>query len=113
MTTETENATLPTLGQFIDWLAARPGQVVPLAFDIHSDRGDYAQVAITPGSATTDGLADYLRSKVGDTMHGWKGGAYSIREDCAVFVANHGVMGPRLGLMDDRVILVGDGWDVR
>lgn len=115
MSTETtaENVTLPTLGQLIDWLTTRPGQTVPLALDIHSDRGDYAQVAITPGASTAGDLAHYLADKVGDTMHGWKGGEYTIREDCAVFVANHGDMGPRLGLLSDRVILVGDGWDVR
>ena len=115
MNIENLNAPTPDLGEFIDWLEERePDTLIPLDRDIFSDRGDYAQVAIAPGESKARDLAKYLKSMLGKTMHGYKGGEYAIHIGCSVFVApDSGTMGPRLGLRDGQVVTVGDGWNVR
>jgi len=105
---------LPTLGEFIHWLEEQdPSLLIPLEAEVHSDRGDYEQVAIPPGSSKAGDLRSYLQGRLGDTMYGWKGGDFTISAWCHVFVAHFGDMGPRLGILDNEVVTVGDGWDVR
>ena len=109
-----EHVQTPDLGQFIEWLERQGADAtVALDLDLHSDRGDYAQVAISPGESRASELAEHLRGRLDTRMYGWKGGDYTVGLGCAVFVANWGDMGPRLGVLGDQVVLVGDGWDVR
>src|SRR5690606_569064 len=101
-----------TLGGLIEHLRALPpGTNVPLGLDVDSYRGYYEHVYVVEGEVRAAVLADYLSERLGDTMMGYKGGEFTIREDCDVFVAQYGCTGPRLALDDVGLVKVQDRWD--
>src|SRR4051812_47710015 len=92
-----------TLGELIAELENLPGKAV-IEFDfggavptrVDSYRGYYDQLALgydgTYGASlptVADLLAD-LKSAVGKTFQGWKGGDYTMTEATYIFVANPG-----------------------
>jgi hypothetical protein len=77
------------LGQLIDTLSEIEnlpiywwGTATPVALDHFSYRGRYEDLALTweenGNTVTTHQLRDYLKSIVGHTMRGYKGGNYEI-----------------------------------
>lgn len=86
-----------TLGEIIKELSkARPDQNVYYDFadmapklKLDSYRGDYSETYLgyQEETMTVGELLTYLKSMVGETMIGYKGGEYTIREDKDVFVA--------------------------
>ena len=87
-----------TLGEIIKELSkARPDQNVYYDFadmapklELNSYRGDYSETYLgyQEDPITVGELLTYLESRVGETMCGYKGGEYTIREDKDVWVAN-------------------------
>lgn len=93
-----------TLGQLIDELEGVSDKTKGIRFDfcslvpigLDSYRGYYEDLAIgwSPDTAPTVGLLlEYLKAKLGSTVHGWKGGKYTVSRDQLLFVANPGETG--------------------
>lgn len=104
-----------TVGQLIDVLdgMAPDAPILELSADADSYRGYYQHVSIEPGQGTTaKDLRDYLRTRLGTHMEGWKGGDFTFKEDCYVFVAPQGSTGPSLaGFTDEgEPITFDQGW---
>jgi hypothetical protein len=84
-----------------------------LSREVGSYRGFYDHVAIEPGEGVTAGeLAAELRAKIGTAMHSYKGGEYTFKGDCYVFVAPWGDCGPSLGGFTDEgePVVFEQGW---
>lgn len=86
------------VGTLIEHLGDLPRERVIDGLDSDADsyRGYYNHVAIAPGRTTVGALLDELKSNVGTTMTGYKGGEYAFAEGCYVFVAPWGDCGPML-----------------
>jgi len=113
---EREHRTQMTVGQLIDALAqenqAWPVRIerdddYPRAAGIGSYRGYYEQLAI---GSTKDGgnalcvgeLLAKLRAQVGNTVTGYKGGAFRISLETPVWAAEYGECGPMVVGIDLR-----------
>jgi hypothetical protein len=107
-----------TMQQFAEALEAMPPDEIPY-FDfchqrptkLDSYRGYYEDVALGwsdgPRAPTCGELAASVRSRIGQTQEGYKGGAFYVRPDTAVWVANHGATG------DTAIVGVkNEGWAV-
>lgn len=75
------------------------GSAIPTTLD--SWRGDYSHLALGYELTGYDGEGDYdnctvesllnhLKSSIGETFHGWKGGEYVANADKEVWIANSG-----------------------
>ncbi len=99
------------LGGLIDFLETlEPDTEIPLGLHIDSYRGYYDHVYIEEGQSTARDLAAYLNSQCGEVMYGYKGGDFTIRTNCLVFVASYGDTGPLLGLLDGELITIEEVW---
>lgn len=87
-----------TIKDLIHALAAmEPDAPISLSTNIDSYRGRYKHVAIDPDGTTTAGeLREALLEMQGTTMTGYKGGDFPVTEDCLVFLAGWGDLGPML-----------------
>lgn len=96
-----------TVGMLIDHLQTLdPSQPIELAAKADSYRGYYNHVAVAPGSSTAGKLLAHLKSKLGSTMTGYKGGDFTFHDGCQVFVADYGDCGPLLALMDGELVTI-------
>lgn len=85
------------LGEVIQRLSKESGDLV-LPYGIehpHSYRGYYERLAfeLDREPSTVDDWLALLRSCVGRTFQGWKGGDFTMGEDSLVYVANEGSTG--------------------
>ena len=109
-----------TLGQLLDTLE-RKDETLDITFDFvhfrptgkgHSYRGYYEDFALayeSGGECCIGTLVRYLKSVLGETLTGYKGGEYTMSDDTVVWVANHNESGGTaiVDVVDDewRVIL--------
>jgi hypothetical protein len=90
-----------TLGELINALRALPAgaRVNGLDPDIHSYRGYYERNAVTPAwdfETDAHGLADTYAKQIGEPIHGWNGGDYSISDSELIYLASPGDTGPAI-----------------
>lgn len=84
------------LGDIIDAFAKLdPDTILPIGLhEPHSFRGDYMDLAFEPCTdAKVADILDVLRSAVGETFQGYKGGDYSMDRYSQVWVAPYGSSG--------------------
>ena len=90
-----------TLDELIEALEAEPADKVMKVglTEPHSWRGDYIEVAFEPSPPMTVGeVLPIVKSAVGTTYQGWKGGDYTMKEYTAVHLDYQGEsMGGLLG----------------
>lgn len=97
-----------TLGELIACLDERDwNKPVPFGFSTpHSYRGYYDQVAFEPCRDTTVGkMLLAVRSALGSTFIGWKGGEFTMDEHTECWLADIGERGEMLGLTLLKFIL--------
>ncbi len=102
------NYTPHTIGSLLDRLKEmdRATKISGLSAESTSYRGYYEHVALVPGQTTARKLEAALRKSLGKNMTGYKGGDYTIKEDCRVFVAEYGDIGPQLVDITDAGAIV-------
>lgn len=97
------------LGEVIQRLSKENGDLI-LPYGIehpHSYRGYYERLALELDRepSTVDDWLALLRSCIGRTFQGWKGGEYTMGEDSLVHIANEGDCGePITGPWIDALI---------
>lgn len=97
-----------TLIELIDFLSKLPYDM-KMSFGLanpHSYRGFYNELAFEPADPMTVGeILDVLRSAIGETYSGYKGGQYTMTYETPIWMAHWGVTGQRilgLGLQFER-----------
>jgi hypothetical protein len=81
-----------TLGKLIEVLEPLDPSL-PIDADadgLHSYRGYYEQLAVSPGVGTVGELLDAARSSVGISFEGYKGGKYKMAESTPVWYSERG-----------------------
>lgn len=85
-----------TLGKLIDVLEGMDRTTPVNLGHPHSYRGYYSDLGLTVCDATVQDLLNELRSAMGRTFDGYKGGEYVMHENTPVWVASWGSTGRKL-----------------